>query len=179
MRCFTFLGIILLSVSAVLGAPIPLDVANGDNKAIPLTSGSIPAVPSVEEIKSHLSGIRPSKILFWSGFDVEIASEKAHSHGFKILQDLWEPPNYPTTWANGRGDATVETQFWERASRALAEKVSGKVSVFLPKEAGGKELLKSIWARVEWPTLMRNWKVKEIVRVGPDDSTEMLLRPRG
>ncbi|HET7251821.1 MAG TPA: RHS repeat-associated core domain-containing protein [Gemmatimonadales bacterium] len=88
--------------------------------------------------------------VFWSGFDSDIAANRwaASNGGATLAMSPFAPA----------ADAMRSTVM--EASRAFAEAASGEVHVF---HAASGVRLESIWARVEYPSLLTNPRITNIV----------------
>ncbi|KAI9711615.1 MAG: hypothetical protein M1812_007138 [Candelaria pacifica] len=123
-------------------------------------------VPTVKDIEKQLH-FPPDTALFWSGTRNEAASY-AKSHGLKTM-DMAISGDTPwnTAWLQ---DPKVKDEYWDRASTAMVNVVSGTVYVML---VGGKDdpitHPGTVWTRMEWPDLKdgKNSKVKKVIRLDP------------
>ena len=124
-------------------------------------------LPSVALIMQQLRVV-PNKSLFYSGLGgyQAVARQIAKAKGLQILEDSWIDRNYPNTW-KGSPDEKI---FWFRSSEAFALLSKGTTYVCLSKDVGVKNFHeKSIWAMIEFPTLLKNPDVTAIIRVDVDD----------
>ncbi|KAF8060772.1 hypothetical protein FPV67DRAFT_1705482 [Lyophyllum atratum] len=144
------------------------------------TKAAALAVPSVQEMKSHLS-ISPNKVLFYSGPGgyIDLARKKAASMGLRILEDSWKDKKFPDKYQAGLGPAEMQ-KFWDNASQALAQASSGTVHVLLPADTVGTNFFKgAIWARIEWGALQRNGAVTKVIKINPDNKEEEVIKGAG
>lgn len=82
------------------------------------------------------------------------------NNGNKILSLLWTDSRY---------HADVSEEFFNLASRAMAELSSGIIYIMLPSDTQGTGWwYESLWNLYEWPSL--GSAVTEVIRVNPDNN---------
>ena len=139
-------------------------------------------VPSIAEILKKLN-LPKDKIIFYSGpthKNVDAWNLKRGNIYRALTADtrIWKDRKYVAAMT-GPGSplsAAQEQQFWENASKALAQGASGVVHVMLPSNTKGRKWIKgSVWDRIEWPALIKNRKVTKIIRINPGNDTQEVI----
>ena len=123
-------------------------------------------VPSVEDIEKQLP-FAPNTALFWSG-ERDKARHYAEKHGLQTM-DMAITGDTPwnTKWLK---EKKIKHEYWDRASIAMVNVVSGTVYVML---RGGKDdpitHPGTVWTRKEWPFLEAgtNKKIEKVIRINP------------
>lgn len=112
------------------------------------TKQSSKSVPTVTDIEKQLH-FGKNQALFWSG-DRNQAADYAKKNGLRTMDMAisGETP-WNTKWLQ---DPKIKDEYWDRASTAMVNVVSGTVYVML---RGGKSdpiaHLGTVWTRKEWP----------------------------
>jgi hypothetical protein len=100
--------------------------------------------------------------------DVRNKRDERGLDGYIILEDTWTNKDYPKNTIKGMGGKKPGRRFFSKASKVLAQDCSGTVYVFLPLGSGttwSGDLADTIWATVEWPTLVANPNVDRVIRL--------------
>lgn len=85
------------------------------------------------------------------------------NNGYKILSLLWTDSRYPDAWQK---DIDASEEFFNLASRAMAELSSGIIYIMLPSDTHGTDWWhESVWKLYEWPNL--GLAVMEVIGVNP------------
>lgn len=143
---------------------------------------------TVAKCKAALDATAAKKTLFWS--DVARAANEAlkdktnydYLAGYKVMRQLFTPPNFQSTYQSQFAKASVEEQtaadhaFWNSCSQALAGLAEGTLYVMLPDGTGDSKLdwgsrARSHWAQHEWPVLCRSTRVTHLYRLSAKDKT--------
>ncbi|KAF4622106.1 hypothetical protein D9613_009532 [Agrocybe pediades] len=171
----------LIFSAGIHAAPI----SNVEAGNIPVRSGSAAkvVVPTLAQMRTKLD-VRPNTSLFYSSdLDGKGTCDQAKAwaakhpgKNYKVLEQLWKDPNYPHPFE--KSDPAIRKEFFDVASKAMAELSEGTVHVVLCPWDGSKTkdwYKESVWNRMEWPTLQDNKKVKTVIRVNPDNDAEVKI----
>lgn len=172
--CRAFCLALLVPQSLCVPTPTPLESISLD-LVNDLYIRETPPVPSVEEIKKHLN-VAKDRSLFYSGPGgyAKKARDwaKGKKNGYKVLVQLWKDSKYPDPWQN---DEDTSTEFFNRASQAMAELSSGTVFVMLPSDTNGNDWKAgTVWDKYEWPNLRS--AVTTVIRVNPDNDKHETIK---
>lgn len=129
-------------------------------------------------MKTHLN-VPANTAIFYSGPGsyaskaLKATRERPYLKGYKMLNRLWKDTSFPNKWQQ---DDATSTKFFDAASQAMAELVTGKVYVMLPAGQGTTWLKDSVWDRMEWPNMN---PAAEVIRINPDDTShqEVIQKP--
>lgn len=113
--------------------------------------------------------VQKDKNLFFSGpGDYEFKARLyAQENGLNVLVDFLDQDM--TTIATDVGGQTTKL-YWNRVSQAFSEVTSGKAYALLPgdpKTLGTSWYKGTLWDTVEWPILVKNRYVPEVIRINP------------
>jgi hypothetical protein len=112
--------------------------------------------------------VQKDKNLFFSGpGDYEFKAQLyARANGLNVLVDVLDQEM--TTIATDAG-GQITKLYWNRVSQAFSEVTSGKAYALLPGDpALGTTWYKgTLWDQVEWPALVKNRYVPEVIRINP------------
>lgn len=139
-------------------------------KGAPKNSPTKGKVPEVKDIEKQLQ-FGKNDALFWSG-DREAAAKYAKAKGLKTMDMAitGETP-WNTKWLQ---EPKIRDEYWDRASTAMVNKVSGIVYVML--RGGANDPIAhpgTVWTRMEWPPIKagKNPKIQKVIRVNPKGET--------
>ncbi|UNI17173.1 hypothetical protein JDV02_003548 [Purpureocillium takamizusanense] len=174
------LSLVLASTLAisVYGAPVEANdkdiayaLAEAPNGHSEIHSIEKRSPPTELEITAYLTNVTQnndirSKIVFWSGVSIEESQRFARSHGRYTLEMLieekteWAPyqtsQEYKGYWPSW--DEALRN-FWDPASKALAELCINDVYVYLTQERADEQCgpnCTRVWFRKEKPALLRS-----------------------
>lgn len=109
----------------------------------------------------------PDSLLLYSGPQGESykhrAEKMAADKNLKTMEKLVKPGAAPGNW--------------KIASHIVAKGASGQVSVLLPTKPAEPHK-NSVFAKIEYPTLVKNPKVSSIVRLNPDNDLEEVIHQK-
>ncbi len=125
---------------------------------------------------SRFSALAPKagEAVFWSGqtggMGGEIIAKQVASKSSGVTLEMLLEQNKITMPA---GTAPNAQAAWDEASRIMAQRASGTVRVVLGQDVRPN----STWNRIEWPELIKNINVKEIIAIDPKTGvTKVLIR---
>lgn len=150
-------------ITAVTSAPTAVDFAldRRSSKTVAATKPTF-SVPTVEDFVGMFKGhVKTDQSLFWCLPRNSKTKAKKYAKKNNLFtvssyldRDLLDKANKATR--------EVYVEFWDRASQAFAQVVSGKVYVLLPPlDHNDAHKAKNwyegcVWARIEWPELRKN-----------------------
>ena len=172
------LGCLALLLSKGLSAPVLSLSEAVHHAANDIHIRDTPPLPEVDEIKKHLDVAKDTS-LFYSGPGSYAKKArdwaKNKKNGYKVLPQFWKDSKYPDPWQN---DPDTSSDFFNRASQALAELSSGIVYTMLPSDTKGKDWKAgTVWDKYEWPNLGPD--VTKVIRVNPDNDDEETIKGDG
>lgn len=145
------------------------------------TSTTSTALPPIASYAAALD-IKPNTSFFFSGglneryYDNAVAWIKAYAPKYKTMEMMIKNEKFFAPYRNKPRDP-----FWGRASNAMAQQSAGKVYVIMNPSmtADPKTWYKgSFWYKDEYPHLLKNTKVTQIILVHPGSKVEHIVFSR-
>lgn len=157
----------------------PVDLSNSD--LIPRADKK--ETPDVDTIAADIRGhVGGDQSVFYTANTGGKATDFAHDHGWKVLQDTDTKAGYgrPNNWK------TFESVL-NNWSEAFAKDSSGTVWVMFTDLSPISPAKDSVWNIYEWPALIVNHNVYEVLQVSAKDTSKFVQiwpedvrdRPRG
>lgn len=153
--------------------------SRGDNKA---SSDSCSlTVPTVTDFIDKYLNIPKDGSMFWAGpGDYEAAAKKkiASVPGlskYKVIADMFTDQDLAAEWtspARKKSNPAEYKEFWDNASKAMAEGSKGVVYVILPKgqDTPSTWYKGTVWDKTEFKYLKLNKEVEKLYAIHPEDT---------